>query len=266
MHRGYVKLWRKLKEWDWFKDSETLHLFIYMLITANYKSTYYQGIEIKRGELITGRLQLSKDLGISEQSIRTSINRLKSTSEITSRSTNKYTIITLCNYENYQCENNENNQQNVERSTNDQPAINQQLTTSKELKNEKNEKNNKDRTDIFYISTEAMNAEKTWRTSFDIYKKIVVDAEMILITDATEMVKQNEFNPGIDIKKSISKAIHNFWGTETGWKHCKKSKSKAINMRQTLINAISMPSNRVYKQREISFGQDVSNHPSLKPF
>ncbi len=100
------------------------------------------GQEIKRGDIVVGRKQLSLDTGITEQSVRTSIERLKSTSEITSRSTNKFSIITLCNYETYQNDNFEINQQNVSPSTTDQPATNQQLTTSKEVNKEKKEKNN----------------------------------------------------------------------------------------------------------------------------
>ena len=142
MHRGYIKLWRKIKEWEWYKESNTLHLFLHLMLNANYKASRFMGQEIKRGDIVVGRKQLSLDTGITEQSVRTSIERLKSTSEITSRSTNKFSIITLCNYETYQNDNFEINQQNVSPSTTDQPATNQQLTTSKEVNKEKKEKNN----------------------------------------------------------------------------------------------------------------------------
>lgn len=90
---------------------------------------------------MTGRHKLQELTGISEQSIRTSLERLKSTSEITIKSTNHFSIITLCNYENYQNNENEINQQNNQQSnkpaTSNQPASNHKQEC-KELKNEKN--------------------------------------------------------------------------------------------------------------------------------
>ena len=98
-----------------------VHLFLYLLLKANHENNIWQGVEIKRGQLITGRKILSKDTGISEQSIRTCMNRLKLTNELTIKTTNKYTIITICNYDSYQTVNNNNNQQINQQSTNNQP-------------------------------------------------------------------------------------------------------------------------------------------------
>ena len=69
--------------------------------------------------------------------------RLKSTSEITIRSTNKYSIITICNYDYYQNFSIEDNQQTNQQIPNEQPATNQQLTTVKEVKEDKKPRNNK---------------------------------------------------------------------------------------------------------------------------
>jgi hypothetical protein len=137
MHRGYIKLWRKITEWEWYKSSETFHLFMHLLINANYKPSRFMGHDILRGEIVVGRKSLSEDTGISERSIRTSIDHLKNTGEVTSKSTNKFTILTLCNYEAYQDTNIHIDQQNA----NNRPATDQQPTTSKEIKKEKNEKN-----------------------------------------------------------------------------------------------------------------------------
>ena len=137
---GWIKLHRKFLTWEWFDKSEMVHLFLYLLLKANHENNIWQGVEIKRGQLITGRKILSKDTGISEQSIRTCMNRLKLTNELTIKTTNKYTIITICNYDSYQTVNNNNNQQINQQSTNNQPTINQQSTTNKNEKNEKNEK------------------------------------------------------------------------------------------------------------------------------
>jgi hypothetical protein len=136
MHRGYIKTYRKILEWQWFKSSETVHLFLYLLAKANFKDSCFMGHEIKRGDLVFGRQIASVDTGISERTIRTCLARLEQTNEITRKSTSKFSVITICNYETYQSEEEKIDQ----RSTSNRPAIDQQSTTSKEFKNDKNDK------------------------------------------------------------------------------------------------------------------------------
>lgn len=131
---GWIKLYRKFCEWEWFNISEMVHLFIYLLLNANREDGSWRGIIVKRGQIITGRNSLSENTGISSQSIRTCLNRLKSTNEITITSTNKYSIITITKYEDYQIKNLNSNQQTNQQLTNNQPATNQQLTTNKNNK------------------------------------------------------------------------------------------------------------------------------------
>lgn len=99
---GWVKLHRKFSEWEWYQDSKMVHLFIHLLINANHEDNNWKGIKIIRGQLITGRKSLSENTGISERSIRTCLNKLKSTNEVSVKTTNKYSIITICNYDKYQ--------------------------------------------------------------------------------------------------------------------------------------------------------------------
>ena len=137
----WIKFHRKSVSWEWFKDSKTFHVFMYLILMAQFEDTKFRGQEIKRGQLMTGRKKISADTGISEQSIRTALSNLKSTNEITIKSTSKYSIITICNYNEYQKrENNINqqiNQQINQRPTSNQPATNH-IQEGKELKNEKN--------------------------------------------------------------------------------------------------------------------------------
>lgn len=101
---------------------------------------------MKRGQLITGRKSLSADTGIPEQVVRTCLKRLEKTGEISQQTTNKYTTITICNYDKYQLCAPADNQQNNQQLTNKQPATNQQLTTNNNENNEKNERSNKKNT------------------------------------------------------------------------------------------------------------------------
>ena len=124
---GYIKFHRKFKDWRWYKDRNVKDLFIHLLFEANWKDDNFQDIVIKRGSLTTGRKKLATDTGLSQQEIRTAITKLKSTNEITTKATNKYTVITVVNYDKYQGNNNDSNQQN-----NQQPT--KRATTTKELK------------------------------------------------------------------------------------------------------------------------------------
>lgn len=145
--KGYIKLDRKILNWGWFKEENMLKLWLYLLLTAQHQDTYIKGVMLKRGEVLFGRKQASKDTGISEQSIRTCINRLKSTNEITTKSTNKYTIITILKYDEYQNNNKKSTNKSTNKLTNNQPTTNQQLTTYKNVNNVNNV--NKYKRDIY---------------------------------------------------------------------------------------------------------------------
>lgn len=137
MHRGYIKLFRKLKDWEWYNDVNTLALFLHLLIDANYKETKFRGYVIPVGSVVIGRKALAEQLCLSEQEIRTALSHLKSSNDIVTRTTNKFTIATITNYKTYQCCEQQHQPTNNQPSTSHQPTINQQLTTSKEGKKDK---------------------------------------------------------------------------------------------------------------------------------
>lgn len=140
---SWIKLFRELLQWEWFEKAEMVHLFIYLLLKASCEDKQWQGILVKRGQLITSNASLSRDLKLSAQQVRTCIKRLISTGEITYQATNRYAIITICNYDRYQENKSANNEQSNEQPntlpTSNQRAINEQSTTSKEIKNIRNE-------------------------------------------------------------------------------------------------------------------------------
>ena len=124
---SWVKLYRKITEWEWYSHAPTRDLFIHLLLTVNPTETRYMGHIIPKGAAVYGRKELAVLLGFSEQSVRTAIEHLKSTNEITIRTTNKFSIIQIVRWKDYQRVTN--------KSTNNQPTTNQQLTTDKEYKN-----------------------------------------------------------------------------------------------------------------------------------
>ena len=135
----WIKIHTKLLDWEWASCPETMALWIHILLRANYEDKRWHGIMIPRGSLVTGRKELAKNTGLSEQQVRTSLNRLISTNEITISSTNKFSIVTICKYDDYQMVENginqEDNQDSNQRATSNQPTINQQITTIAEYKN-----------------------------------------------------------------------------------------------------------------------------------
>lgn len=139
---GFVYLWRKMLEWEWYTDSKTVHLFIHLLLSANHKSGYWHGEKIERGQVVTGLNALCRATGISPQSIRTCINRLKSTGNITIKSTNRFSIITICNYDRFQNKKSTTNKQ-VNTQTNNLVTTNQQATNKQLTTNNKSNNNNK---------------------------------------------------------------------------------------------------------------------------
>ena len=99
----FIYLYRKFKNWEWFKDSTMVHLFIYLLIEANFSDKYYRGKFVKRGQIRASRRELARETGITEQKVRTALNRLKLSQEITIDITQHDHIISICKYDEYQC-------------------------------------------------------------------------------------------------------------------------------------------------------------------
>lgn len=113
---GWIKMYRKLIEWEWYNDINTKVVFLHLLLTANHKEKKWQGNTILKGQKLTSLEHLSKEVGLSIQQTRTALKKLKSTNEITIKSTNKYTLITIEKYSDYQDKDEDNNKQNNTRN------------------------------------------------------------------------------------------------------------------------------------------------------
>lgn len=99
----WVKLYEKFTEWEWFGNSQMVHVFIYLFLRANTATETYQGIEMRRGQLVTTFAKIAADTHLSPRNVRTCLKNLLTTGEIRQESIQKkYTVITVCNYERYQ--------------------------------------------------------------------------------------------------------------------------------------------------------------------
>lgn len=135
---GWIKLYRKLIENPIFLKPELLQLFIYCLLKANHETQRIifngQEIEIKSGQFITGREVMGRDL---KQNPITTYKRLKVLENLqilNIKSNNKFSVVTVLNWELYQSEEMKRNSKRNNKGTTKE----QQGNTYKNDKNEKN--------------------------------------------------------------------------------------------------------------------------------
>lgn len=137
MEEGWIKLHRRFLKWEWIDSPETAHLFVVLLLLANHDGEKWRGLTIRRGQILTSRSELSSISGLTDQEVRTSLSRLEQTGEIVKESTNKFSLITISNYDRYQAREDGVQPTTNQQSTSNQPAINQATN-----KNDKNNINN----------------------------------------------------------------------------------------------------------------------------
>ena len=108
-------------EWRWSDDPIMVYFWIHILLMANWKDREWHDKVIKRGSFVTTISNLSGQLNLSTQQVRTCLDRLKTGGEIKTNSSNTHTLITICKYDDYQCQ-----------TTNEQQTNNKPITTTKE--------------------------------------------------------------------------------------------------------------------------------------
>jgi hypothetical protein len=99
---NYIKLSRKLMDWEWYGNINTCRLFVHMLLKANWKEGKFEGKVIPRGSFVSSIGNLANETNLTNDEIRTAIKHLISTNEITKQSYSKYTVFSVTNYSEYQ--------------------------------------------------------------------------------------------------------------------------------------------------------------------
>ena len=123
---GYINLWRKSLKSIVFEKPELWKFWTWCLMKATWKPYKVllglQAIDIQPGQFIFGRKKAVKDCkGVSEQQIRNFIKLLVKEGNITIKVTNKFSIITICNWESYQDNKTVKNHQKNQQRTNKEP-------------------------------------------------------------------------------------------------------------------------------------------------
>ena len=252
MNQGWIKLHRQITEWEWYTDGNTFRVFLHLIINANHKPNRYKGVLIERGQILTGRKSLAAALELTERQVRTALNKLKKSGEITQKTASKTTksgsIITICNYDSYQEQKELSDQQNDQQTTkkrpaNDQeatkkrPANDQEATTNKNDKNDNNEKNDKNEKNFLQQKKNEKSPddiEKNLRQFFNenehIKRKLFLDVEKSCGRTLT-----------VSEKKAIAQRITIFandYVLRPSWNPSEPVETKVIRFTNYIINSI----------------------------
>ena len=136
---GYIKLHRSMLDNEWHDDPITTAVWIYCLLRANYETARWHGLIIQPGQFVTSLGSMAKDVGISVRQLRTALNHLKSTNQLTRQATKSASLITIVNWAMYQSAGEKATRQATKNASLERQATDKQATTNKEIKKERKE-------------------------------------------------------------------------------------------------------------------------------
>ena len=103
---GWVKVYRKISENGFFRKSEYVHLWLHLLLEAAHEPVEFvwngQTMTLQPGQLLTGRTELVKKTGIAGTNIERILDYFQNEQQIGQQKTNKFRIITITNWSDYQ--------------------------------------------------------------------------------------------------------------------------------------------------------------------
>ena len=95
---GYIKLSRRLTDWEWYDDPNVLSVWIHCLLSANWRDNRYHGEVIPRGSFVTSYARFAQECGLSVTTVRRCFDKLKSTGEIDLQVTHRGTRVKVHKY------------------------------------------------------------------------------------------------------------------------------------------------------------------------
>lgn len=166
---GYIKLYRKMIDWGWYDDPAVKCVFLHLLLSAQYEPCYYRGIQLDTGQAATSIRELSAKTGISVRSVRTAINKLKSTHEVTQQIHGKYSVFTVNKYAEYQSNDTRSDKQATQQRHNSDTTATQTLI----LRNQEVKKSRKKKDISSDISQKAHGEFDNVKLTGEEYNKLV---------------------------------------------------------------------------------------------
>lgn len=101
----YLKLYRKIADWEWYSDAITTKVFIDCLVFANWRSGTWKGNEYKPGQFFTSYASVAERNGLTVQQVRTAFKHLESSGDITRLKVGKSLLVTVVKWCEYQQDN-----------------------------------------------------------------------------------------------------------------------------------------------------------------
>ena len=153
---GWLKLYRSILDSAVFQDAEILKVWVWLLCNVAFEQhdtiCYGKVIHLKPGQIATGRKKIAQCTDLNENKVYRALTVLKSLGNIEIKSTNKYSIITVVNWDKYQDENGKRT--SSEQQTNSKTTTEEHQSNSKttQHKNGKNGKNGKKEKNIYICS------------------------------------------------------------------------------------------------------------------
>ena len=177
--QGWIKLHRKMVNWEWYTDTNVKVLFLHLLLTVNHTAGRWQGMEVAAGETITSVNSLSQQCGLTVKQVRTALEKLERTGDIERKTAKRFTRIKLLNYCVYQSSDTEEGQRKDKQKAIKGQTIGKQMATNNNDNNKKNDNNDNiyNQNKINYYSKNKINhlsrtpsfdiAEIEYRAMFD---------------------------------------------------------------------------------------------------
>ena len=141
---GYIKLYRKIIESPVFQNERLLKAFIWCLAKATHKEREeivgIKCVRLQKGQFVCGRKKAAEELGFPESTTWRYMKALESFGILDIKSNSKFSIVTVVNWEKYQCLDVEYGHQNEQEVSKKRTRSEQQVDTNKNDKNVKNDK------------------------------------------------------------------------------------------------------------------------------
>lgn len=103
MKNGWIKISRKMLEWEHFKERDTFHVFMTLMLLAYPKAKTVDGKTTEAGQVRTSIAQIMELTGIKRNhTVIESLQKLIASGEIKKERIGNESVITICNFELYQ--------------------------------------------------------------------------------------------------------------------------------------------------------------------
>lgn len=150
MEDGWIKLHRKMREWQHYQRPSIRLVFEELLFCANTKAGWFHGIKVKRGETMASVSTIEEYTGFSRKTVIKALAMLEESGEIRREKYGNYTKTIICKFDHYQGDNKKQSGGNITPPSTppstpiDTPPTPPPNTPEQELKKDKKEKNNID--------------------------------------------------------------------------------------------------------------------------